>query len=91
MRIGPDIPDLQGASTARTASSSPAGQTTGAASTAGTDTFPEDMVSVSSLTARALQTPAVRQDLVDGLQLSYASGQYCLDPNAIAAAMLGEA
>jgi len=91
MRIGPDIPGLQGASTARTASSSPAGQTARAASTAETDTFPEDMVSVSSLTARALQTPEVRQDLVDGLQQSYDSGHYSLDPSAIAAAMLGEA
>lgn len=90
MRIGPEIPDLQGTSTDRTASSSPAGQTTRAASTAESDAFPEDMVSVSSLTARALQTPAVRQDVVASLQQSYASGQYRLDPSAIAAAMLGD-
>jgi len=91
MRIGPDIPDLQGASTDRTANSSPAGPATQAASPAENDTFPEDMVSVSSMTARALQTPAVRQDLVASLQQSYATGQYRLDPNAIAAAMLGQA
>jgi anti-sigma28 factor (negative regulator of flagellin synthesis) len=91
MRIGSQISDLQGASTPRTAGSSPAAQATRAASNAVTDTFLEDMVSVSSLTTRALQTPAVRQDVVDSLQQSYASGQYGLDPSAIAAAMLGEA
>lgn len=90
MRIGSQIPDLQGASTAPTADSSPV-QATQASSTPETDTFPEDMVSVSSLTARALQTPSVREDLVAGFQQSYASGQYYLDPSAIAAAMLGEA
>lgn len=91
MRISSDIPDPQGVSTARTADSSPAAQATRAASTEQTDTFPEDRVSVSSLTAKALQTPSVRQDVVASLQQSYASGQYRLDPSAIAAAMVGEA
>jgi anti-sigma28 factor (negative regulator of flagellin synthesis) len=49
------------------------------------------MVSVTSLTTQALQTPAVRQDVVNSLQQSFASGQYRLDPSAMAAAMLGEA
>jgi flagellar biosynthesis anti-sigma factor FlgM len=93
MRIGPEIPDLQGTSTDRATSSSRAGQATRAASPAESDASPDEMdtVSISSLTTSALQTPAVRQDMVASLQQSYASGQYRLDPNGIAAAMLGEA
>lgn len=90
MRIGSNIPDLQGVSTDRTESSSSANKAR-AASTEESESFPEDTVSISTLTARALQSPEVRQDKVDSLRQSVSSGEYQVDPSAIAAAMVGEA
>ena len=88
MRIGPNIPDLQGISTARAENASSAGKAHPAAEEG--ENFPEDTVTISTLTAKALQMPEVRQDKVDSLRQSVSSGQYQLDPYAIADAMVDE-
>lgn len=90
MRIGPNIPDFQGVSTDRTESSLSASRTNDV-SAAESEGYPEDTVTISALTAKALQTPEVRQEKVDSLRQSVASGQYQLDPNAIAEAMVSQA
>jgi flagellar biosynthesis anti-sigma factor FlgM len=51
-------------------------------------TLPEDKVSLSALSTQALGLPEVRQGVVDSLRQSISSGQYKLDPSAIADAML---
>jgi flagellar biosynthesis anti-sigma factor FlgM len=89
MRIGPNIPDLEGVSAARTENASSAGKANPAVEE--NESFPEDTVTISTLTAKALQMPEVRQDKVDSLRQSVSSGQYQVDPYAIAAAMVGEA
>lgn len=90
MRIGPNIPDLQGVSAPRTEHASSASQAHPATADEG-ESLPEDTVTISTLTAKALQTPEVRQDKVDSLRQSISSGQYQVDPYAIAAAMVNEA
>jgi flagellar biosynthesis anti-sigma factor FlgM len=47
-----------------------------------------DTVTLSALASQALGLPEVRQDQVDGLRQNIKSGQYQLDPNQIADAML---
>jgi flagellar biosynthesis anti-sigma factor FlgM len=88
MRIGPNSPDLQGVSNEAAATSTAAADKTRLASGAEADSFPEDTVTISSLALRALQTPDTRHDQVASLQQSVSSGQYELDPSAIAEAML---
>lgn len=46
--------------------------------------------SVSTLVSTAMSTPEVRQDKVDALKEAVSSGQYKLDPHAIAGSMLDE-
>jgi flagellar biosynthesis anti-sigma factor FlgM len=46
--------------------------------------------SVSSLVSEAMQSPAIRQDKVQSLQQAVSSGQYKLDPDKIAGAMIDE-
>jgi flagellar biosynthesis anti-sigma factor FlgM len=87
MRIGLNTPDLHSVSSETATSSTAAGKTRPAAGEDG-DSFPEDTVTISSLAARALQTPDVRHDQVASLQQSVSDGQYELDPSAIAEAML---
>jgi flagellar biosynthesis anti-sigma factor FlgM len=50
--------------------------------------FSQDRVTLSALATQALATPEIRQTQVDSLRQSVSSGQYQLDPNAIADAML---
>jgi flagellar biosynthesis anti-sigma factor FlgM len=52
------------------------------------DSVPEDMVTISSLAQQALQMPEVRQDRVNTLQQSVSDGEYEVDPESIAEAML---
>ncbi|MGB8011397.1 MAG: flagellar biosynthesis anti-sigma factor FlgM [Terriglobales bacterium] len=52
--------------------------------------LPEDQVTISSLATQALNQPEVRQGLVDSLRQSITSGQYNLDPSAIADAILNK-
>jgi flagellar biosynthesis anti-sigma factor FlgM len=88
MRIGLNTPDLTGVSTDTAATSSAAAGKAHPASSEPGDSFPEDTVSISSLASRALQTPDLRHDQVSSLQQSVSNGDYELDPNAIAEAML---
>lgn len=90
MRIGPNIPDLHGVSADRTQNASSA-KSARLASSQESESLPEDTVTISTLTAKVLQMPDVRQDKVDSLRQSVANGQYQLDPHAIAAAMVNEA
>lgn len=53
-------------------------------------TFTSDSSSVESLVSAAMTTPDVRQSLVNSLRQSVNSGQYKLDPSAIASSMLDE-
>jgi len=53
-------------------------------------TLSSDSSSVSSLVNTAMNSPEIRQDLVSSLKDSIASGQYKLDPNAIASSMIDE-
>jgi flagellar biosynthesis anti-sigma factor FlgM len=46
--------------------------------------------SISSLVSGAMSSPEVRQDKVQALQQSISSGQYKLDPQQIAGAMIDE-
>lgn len=91
MRIGPNLPDLQGVSTNRAENSSAATGKPSVESSGDSESFGEDTVSISSLTAKAVQMPATREDKVESLRQSVASGQYQLDPQAIAAAMVNQA
>jgi flagellar biosynthesis anti-sigma factor FlgM len=87
MRIGLNPPNPQEVST-EPASSSALRQTN---KTQGqeADSFSSDTVSLSALANQALQMPEVRQNKVESLQQSIASGQYTVDAKGIAAAMLG--
>lgn len=53
-------------------------------------TFTSDSSSVSSLTSKAMTSPEIRQELVDQLKNAVSSGQYKLDPSAIASSMIDE-
>jgi len=46
--------------------------------------------SISALTSEAMNSPEIRQDKVQSLQQAISSGQYKLDPDAIAGAMIDE-
>lgn len=59
-----------------------------AQTTQDTTTFSHASTMVQSLTAQAMNTPAVRQAKVDALHQSVSSGNYSLDPAGIAAAMV---
>jgi flagellar biosynthesis anti-sigma factor FlgM len=91
MRIGlNNAPDTQALSAeqAKKSSSSATNQakTSGAVNQA---PLSEDTVTLSALSTQALSQPEVRQGLVDSLKQSVSSGQYKLDPKAIADAILG--
>jgi len=87
MRIGLNPPNPQEV-TAEATPSAAVRQTSKTSSDEG-DSFSSDTVSLSALANQALQMPEVRQNKVDALQQSIASGQYIVDPKGIAAAMLG--
>lgn len=53
-------------------------------------TFTSDSGSVSALVSKAMSSPEIRQNLVETLKHAVNSGQYELDPTAIASAMLDE-
>jgi len=52
--------------------------------------FSSDRMAISSLEARVMQTPEIRQDRVAGLRDAIRKGEYALQPDKIAAAMLNE-
>jgi negative regulator of flagellin synthesis FlgM len=51
-------------------------------------TLSSSSTSVKSLTSHALSSPEVRQDKVDALRQSVSSGEYKVDPNKIASAIV---
>jgi flagellar biosynthesis anti-sigma factor FlgM len=53
-------------------------------------TLTSGSVSVSSLVSEAMSSPQVRHDKVQSLQQAINSGQYKLDPDKIAGAMIDE-
>ena len=53
-------------------------------------TFSSTSTSVKSLVSQALSSPEVRQDKVDALRQSISSGEYKLDPQKIAGAIISE-
>ena len=53
-------------------------------------TLTSGSAAVSSLVSQAMNAPAIRQDKVQGLQQAIANGQYELDAQQIAAAMIDE-
>jgi len=53
-------------------------------------TLSSGSASLQSLVSTAMNTPEVRQDLVDNLRMAINNGQYKLDPSAIASSMLDE-
>jgi flagellar biosynthesis anti-sigma factor FlgM len=100
MRIGLNTPDPQAVSTeqasitadqvkkpsvAATNQSQPAPISDSDGETSG---FSQDRVTLSALASQALGLPEVRQADVDSLRQSISNGQYKLDPNSIADAML---
>jgi flagellar biosynthesis anti-sigma factor FlgM len=52
--------------------------------------FTSDSSAIGPLVSTAMGSPEIRQDLVSQLKQSVASGQYQLDPSAIASAMIDE-
>jgi flagellar biosynthesis anti-sigma factor FlgM len=50
----------------------------------------EDSVTLSSLATKALESSEVRQDKVDGLRQAIQNGQYSVDPQQVAEAMLND-
>jgi flagellar biosynthesis anti-sigma factor FlgM len=53
-------------------------------------TFTSDSSSVGSLVSKAMSSPEIRQDLVSQLKQAVGSGQYKIDPTAIASSMIDE-
>ena len=52
--------------------------------------FSSDSMSATSLQARAMQTPDIRQDRVAALKDAISKGQYKIEPEKIAESMLNE-
>ncbi len=91
MRIGLNTNDPQSVSAAQTTKSSAAATNQlGLAIAGDKTTLSQDKVTLSALSTLALGQPGVRQNLVDRLKESINSGQYNLDPNAIADAILNQ-
>jgi flagellar biosynthesis anti-sigma factor FlgM len=89
MRIGLNTPDTQSVSTeqAKKPSTAVTNQPE-VSSSADKNTLSQDRVTLSALASQALGMPEVRQATVDSLRQSVSSGQYQLDPNDIADAIL---
>jgi negative regulator of flagellin synthesis FlgM len=88
MRIGLNTQVPESVSSERASDSAVSTNAKSAASAQNTDAFSSDTVSLSALASRALQSPEIRQDRVDSLRQQIESGQYQIDPKAIADAMV---
>jgi anti-sigma28 factor (negative regulator of flagellin synthesis) len=86
-RIGINQPDPQGISTGQSSPSITPFKTT-AMSDPESDAYSGETSIVSTLTDRALQTPETRKGLVENLRAQVASGQYWIDRQGVADAML---
>jgi flagellar biosynthesis anti-sigma factor FlgM len=90
MRIGLNTTDPQSVSAEQATKSSAAATNQSAPSATGDKSdASQDRVTLSALATQALGMPEVRQGTVDSLRQSISSGQYPLDPNEIADAILG--
>lgn len=90
MRIDLNSPLQRGIETEKSGKSSQS--STARASRVGDDAgLLEDSVTLSSLATKALESPEVRQDKVDGLRQAIQNGQYSVDPYQVAEAMLNDA
>jgi flagellar biosynthesis anti-sigma factor FlgM len=89
MRIGLNQPDPQSVSAEQTQKSSTAATNQSELSPATDKTaLSQDRVTLSALATQALGMPEVRQGTVDSLRQSINNGQYQLDPDEIADAIL---
>jgi flagellar biosynthesis anti-sigma factor FlgM len=77
------LPDLAGDEKTRKAGPKSVG-----ASIEDTTSLSADSRSISSLQARALATPELRQDKIEALRQSIQNGDYKLEPDQIAQAIL---
>lgn len=89
MRINGQTPLSNGVEAGRTEKKSTSAEQP-AANPQDRTSFSSDGVSVSSLEARVMQTPEIRQDRVAALKDAINKGQYALDPDKIADAMLNQ-
>jgi flagellar biosynthesis anti-sigma factor FlgM len=90
MRIGLNTPDPQSVSAEQAKKSSTTATTTQPAPTSTSDktALTHDRVTLSALASQALGLPEVRQATVDSLRQSINNGQYRLDSNESADAIL---
>jgi len=90
MRIGLNTPDPQSISAeqAKKPSTAATNQSEATLASDKTTALSQDKVTLSALATQALGQPEVRQDRVDSLRQSINRGQYKLDPNEIADAIL---
>lgn len=89
MRINGQSPLSPGMVPERSENTAKTGQPT-AANPQDQTSFSSDQVSLSSLEARVMQTPEIRQDRVASLKDAISKGEYALQPDKIADAMLNE-
>ncbi|HEY1802509.1 MAG TPA: flagellar biosynthesis anti-sigma factor FlgM [Terriglobales bacterium] len=90
MRIDLNSP-LRGAETEKSGNSSSSGRARRTQADSNSSALSEDSVTLGSLTSKALESPEVRQDKVDSLRSAVQSGQYSVDPQQVAEAMLNDA
>ena len=90
MRIDSNFPLQRGSETEKTSKSSVAGRSR-SSQISEKPALGEDSVDLSSLAAKALETPEVRQDKVDSLRQAIQGGTYSVDPQQIADAMINGA
>ena len=91
MKIDLGAPALAQASVERSNTKASTGSTAANSSVSeDRTTFSSTSTSVKSLVSQALSSPEVRQDKVDSLRQSISSGEYKIDPNKIAGAIISE-
>jgi len=90
MRINGHSPLSGGVETGRAQKKSNATDLTGTNPEDRTSFSSAGAVSVSSLQAQVMQMPEIRQDRVAALKSAINSGQYAIEPDKIADAMLNE-
>jgi flagellar biosynthesis anti-sigma factor FlgM len=89
MRIGLNAPDPQATLAEQAKKSTTTTNQSETSPTSDKAALSQDKVTLSALSTQALSQPEVRQNLVDSLRQSIASGHYKLDPNGVADAILG--
>jgi len=88
MRIGLDTPDPQSISAGQAKKSATTETAHSAAKADNKTDSSQDRVSLSALAVQALGLPEVRANQVESLRQSVKNGQYRLDPNETADAIL---